>query len=331
MELKYVVDDEGDLAAPWEEFRTYFMFRGEEEQQVFSVRTFYDRPHAIDEQAAAARGDRRLEPPHAVAEGLHATPTTTASPVRLIGEAQMLIGTGVSLEHFVSSTVSWVRASIEFDKWLLERLGLEPAEKKTRRRGAERLIRSACERQPGRGDGHHDRRLRPGFRRSVRRTKASSGTVHSPGVTALDWKPTRPSAAWPPHWCRQNWMNPERSRSCAKPRHRVSLAAPRPRRSRWSAVARFPRDTVRNSSTGGSSTTCGPLGVAGEAFATFLDQEGDSVLPLLEQAADDLWRCEHPATEAVLEAAGRHLRARDKALAKRLRRSATKVGSRRRR
>ena len=45
--------------------------------------------------------------------------------VRLIGEAQMLIGMGVSLEHFVSSTVSWVRAAIEFDKWLVEQLGLE--------------------------------------------------------------------------------------------------------------------------------------------------------------------------------------------------------------
>ncbi|MFD5760778.1 YbjN domain-containing protein, partial [Streptomyces sp. NPDC127044] len=45
--------------------------------------------------------------------------------VRLIGEAQMLIGTGVALEHFVSSTVSWVRAAIEFDKWLVEQLGLE--------------------------------------------------------------------------------------------------------------------------------------------------------------------------------------------------------------
>ena len=75
----------------------------------------------------------------------------------------------------------------------------------------------------------------------------------------------------------------------------------------------------------------GPLGVADEALAMFLEQEGDSVLPLLEQAADDLWRCDHPATGAVLEAAGRHLRARDKALAKRLRRSVTKVGSQRRR
>jgi hypothetical protein len=37
----------------------------------------------------------------------------------------MLIGTGVSLEHFVSSTVSWVRAAIVFDRWLVEQLGLE--------------------------------------------------------------------------------------------------------------------------------------------------------------------------------------------------------------
>ncbi|MET8328661.1 plasmid pRiA4b ORF-3 family protein [Streptomyces sp. NPDC005181] len=74
----------------------------------------------------------------------------------------------------------------------------------------------------------------------------------------------------------------------------------------------------------------GPLGVADEALAEFLDQEGDSVLPLLELAADDLWRCDHPATRAVLEAAGRHLKARDKLLAKRLRKSATKVGSQRR-
>ncbi|MFG2557622.1 hypothetical protein [Streptomyces sp. NPDC048496] len=75
----------------------------------------------------------------------------------------------------------------------------------------------------------------------------------------------------------------------------------------------------------------GPLGVADEALAVFLDQEEDLVLPLLEQAADDLWRCDHPATGAVLEAAGQQLRARDKVLAKRLRRSATKVGAQRRR
>ncbi|MER7958170.1 plasmid pRiA4b ORF-3 family protein [Streptomyces sp. NPDC096030] len=74
----------------------------------------------------------------------------------------------------------------------------------------------------------------------------------------------------------------------------------------------------------------GPLGLADEALAEFLDQERDEVIPLLEQTADDLWRCDHPATRAVLEAAGRHLKTRDKVLAKRLRKSATKAGSQRR-
>jgi Putative bacterial sensory transduction regulator len=132
MELKYVVDDEGDLAAPWEEFRTYFMFRGDNEQMVFSVRTFYDRPHHVDEKARILElvddWNRRTLWPKVyshVHEEEEGPPT-----VRLIGEAQMLIGTGVALDHFISSTVSWVRASIEFDKWLVEQLGLEPGDEK---------------------------------------------------------------------------------------------------------------------------------------------------------------------------------------------------------
>jgi hypothetical protein len=130
MELKYLVDEEGDLAAPWEEFRTYFMFRGEDDQQVFSVRTFYDRPHPITDKGkvldAIDDWNRRTLWPkvysHIHEEG-DGPPT-----IRLIGEAQMLISMGVNLEHFVSSTVSWVRASIEFDKWLLEQFGLEPGD-----------------------------------------------------------------------------------------------------------------------------------------------------------------------------------------------------------
>ncbi|MDQ0844080.1 MULTISPECIES: YbjN domain-containing protein [Streptomyces] len=134
MELKYVVDDEGDLAAPWEDFRTYFMFRGEGEQQVFSVRTFYDRPHAVTEKAkildAVDDWNRRTLWPK-VYTHLHEEEGAELPTIRLIGEAQMLIGTGVSLEHFVSSTVSWVRASIEFDKWLAEQFGLAvPEEEK---------------------------------------------------------------------------------------------------------------------------------------------------------------------------------------------------------
>ncbi|MER6911277.1 YbjN domain-containing protein [Streptomyces sp. NPDC000594] len=129
MELKYVIDDEGDLAAPWEEFRTYFMFRGEADQQVFSVRTFYDRPLPSADRPRILDviddWNRRTLWPK-VYTHLHEDEDGGAT-IRLIGEAQMLIGMGVSLDHFVSSTVSWVRAAIEFDKWLVEQLGLEPA------------------------------------------------------------------------------------------------------------------------------------------------------------------------------------------------------------
>ncbi|MFC4034491.1 YbjN domain-containing protein [Streptomyces polygonati] len=123
MELKYLVDEEGDLAAPWEEFRTYFMFRGEGDQAVFAVRTFYEHPYSVDDKPHLYEviddWNRRTLWPKVY------THTHDDGSVRLIGEAQTVIGMGVSLEHFVSSTVSWVRASIEFDKWVGETLGLE--------------------------------------------------------------------------------------------------------------------------------------------------------------------------------------------------------------
>jgi hypothetical protein len=123
MELKYLVDEEGDLAAPWEEFRTYFMFRGEGDQEVFAVRTFYERSYSVDDKPHLHEviddWNRRTLWPKVY------THTHDDGSVRLIGEAQTVVGMGVSLEHFVSSTVSWVRASIEFDKWVGETLGLE--------------------------------------------------------------------------------------------------------------------------------------------------------------------------------------------------------------
>ncbi|WP_033822888.1 YbjN domain-containing protein, partial [Kitasatospora sp. MBT63] len=47
MQLKHVVDEEGDLAAPWEGFRVYYMFRGEQ-QELFAVRAFYDRSYPLE-------------------------------------------------------------------------------------------------------------------------------------------------------------------------------------------------------------------------------------------------------------------------------------------
>ena len=34
-------------------------------------------------------------------------------------------GTGVAMDHWVASTVSWIRTAVEFTPWLVDRLGLE--------------------------------------------------------------------------------------------------------------------------------------------------------------------------------------------------------------
>ncbi|NUS45842.1 MAG: YbjN domain-containing protein, partial [Mycobacteriaceae bacterium] len=110
MELKYAVDDDGDLTAPWEDFHTYFMFRGADDEQAFIVRTFYDRVYPIDEKPGLLEAvddwNRNTLWPKVY------THTDDAGDVRLVGEAQMLIAHGVNLEQFLSSTVNWIRASI---------------------------------------------------------------------------------------------------------------------------------------------------------------------------------------------------------------------------
>ncbi|MBL1066022.1 YbjN domain-containing protein [Streptomyces sp. 7-21] len=123
MKLKYTTDKHGDLVAPWRKFRTYFMFRGEENQRVISVRTFYDRPHTLDDKPRLLETidewNRRTLWPKVY------THTNDEGVVRMIGEVQMLIGMGVAPDHFVNSFASWVRASMEFDKWIAQQLGLD--------------------------------------------------------------------------------------------------------------------------------------------------------------------------------------------------------------
>ncbi|MEV1006543.1 YbjN domain-containing protein [Streptomyces sp. NPDC049881] len=123
MKLKYVVDKQGDVVAPWKDFRTYFMFRGEKAQRILSVRTFYDRRHSIDDKPLLLETVDEWN--HTTLWPKVSTHTNDDGTVRLIGEIPMLIGAGVGFDHFIASVASWVRAGIEFDKWLVERLGLE--------------------------------------------------------------------------------------------------------------------------------------------------------------------------------------------------------------
>jgi len=118
--LKYVTDEDGDLAAHFDDFRIYFMFA---KNHVFSVRTFYDRPHSLEGRhhllSVVDEWNRRTLWPKVY------THTRDDGAVILIGEDQILITHPVSLDYFVETTVSWVRGAIRFDEWLVERINLE--------------------------------------------------------------------------------------------------------------------------------------------------------------------------------------------------------------
>jgi hypothetical protein len=121
MELKHAEDEEGDLLAPWEGFRVYYMFRGEQ-KELFAVRAFYDRPHSIESKTelieALDEWNRETLWPKVY------THTHDDGVVRVIGESQMIVGMGVNLDYFVAMTANWTQAAVGFDQWLAERLGL---------------------------------------------------------------------------------------------------------------------------------------------------------------------------------------------------------------
>jgi hypothetical protein len=109
------------LLAPWEGFRVYYMFRGDQ-KELFAVRTFYDRPHSIDSKTelleALDEWNRESLWPKVY------THTHDDGVIRVIGESQMIVGMGVNINYFVAMTANWTQASVAFDQWLANRLGL---------------------------------------------------------------------------------------------------------------------------------------------------------------------------------------------------------------
>ncbi|MFF1870413.1 YbjN domain-containing protein [Streptomyces sp. CB03911] len=122
MQLKHVVDEEGDLTAPWDGFRVYYMFRGEQ-KELFAVRAFYDRSYPLEDKGEILdlidEWNRETLWPKVY------THTHEDGVVRLIGESQMIVGTGVNLEYFVTTTANWTQAAVGFEQWIVERLGLQ--------------------------------------------------------------------------------------------------------------------------------------------------------------------------------------------------------------
>jgi hypothetical protein len=122
MQLKHVVDEEGDLVAPWDGFRVYYMFRGEQ-KELFATRAFYDRPYTLEQKGEILdlidEWNRETLWPKVY------THTHEDGIVRLIGECQMIIGTGVNIDYFITTTANWTQAAVGFEQWIVERLGLQ--------------------------------------------------------------------------------------------------------------------------------------------------------------------------------------------------------------
>ncbi|MDH6138038.1 MULTISPECIES: YbjN domain-containing protein [Kitasatospora] len=122
MQLKHVVDEEGDLVAPWDGFRVYYMFRGDQ-KELFAVRAFYDRPYTLEQKGEILdlidEWNRETLWPKVY------THTHEDGVVRLIGECQMIIGTGVNIDYFITTTANWTQAAVGFEQWIVERLGLQ--------------------------------------------------------------------------------------------------------------------------------------------------------------------------------------------------------------
>ncbi|BAJ29628.1 MULTISPECIES: YbjN domain-containing protein [Kitasatospora] len=118
MQLKHVVDEEGDLTAPWENFRVYYMFRGDQ-KELFAVRAFYDRAFTSEQKpevlAMIDEWNRETLWPKVYTH-------THDGVIRLIGESQMIVGGGVNPDFFVGTTANWTEAAVGFERWMAERL-----------------------------------------------------------------------------------------------------------------------------------------------------------------------------------------------------------------
>ncbi|SEK77373.1 YbjN domain-containing protein [Streptacidiphilus jiangxiensis] len=124
MQLKHGEDAEGDVVAPWEEFQVYFMFRGEQ-KELFAVRAFYSHAHELAAKTALLEAldewNRETLWPKVY------TQTTDEGQLRVVGETQMIVGMGVNINYFAAMVVNWVQASVTFNQWINERLGLVKA------------------------------------------------------------------------------------------------------------------------------------------------------------------------------------------------------------
>lgn len=118
LELRYSVDEDGDLLAPFANCRVYCMFRGGDEDRTFAVRTFHDTPFTINDKPALLdvvdEWHRRMFWPKAYSH------TMDNGDVRVVSEVITPLVDALDEEYFTLCVSEWISAAVDFDHWLIK-------------------------------------------------------------------------------------------------------------------------------------------------------------------------------------------------------------------
>ncbi|KAA9380938.1 YbjN domain-containing protein [Microbispora cellulosiformans] len=121
LDIEHTIDTEGDLAISTAHLTIFFLFG--KEGDLFTVRTFYDRPYSVDDKPMLLTALNEWNADTMWPKVY--TFTQDNGALRLVGDSQLYIGAGVTREHLSTVIAHWVRFSIKFYRWLTGRIAFE--------------------------------------------------------------------------------------------------------------------------------------------------------------------------------------------------------------
>ncbi|TLP54596.1 YbjN domain-containing protein [Microbispora tritici] len=121
LDIEHTTDAEGDLAISTAHLTIFFLFG--KEGDLFTVRTFYDRPYSVDDKPMLLTALNEWNADTMWPKVY--TFTQDNGALRLVGDSQLYIGAGVTREHLSTVIAHWVRFSIKFYRWLTDRIAFE--------------------------------------------------------------------------------------------------------------------------------------------------------------------------------------------------------------
>lgn len=116
LKINHFTDEEGDIGAPWEGFRVYYMLRGEK-NEIYTVRMFLDRPFALTDKARLLE---LFDQWHRQSFWPKAYTHEHEGELRVIAETHLDCETGINRELFAFQTQAWTSTCVSFAAWLAE-------------------------------------------------------------------------------------------------------------------------------------------------------------------------------------------------------------------